>query len=255
MEKLVGYLEAHPGAHVEARFHSPSSAALDVVDALLKSQAGAKKIIPVGPHFDIAHCKPRETNIVSGLQAGFSAIFPADIMTIDQGQRIPDAPSAAADPVTPAPTKPAKGKKAPEPPPKPVFTLGEITVPTLEVQYRVGWTGDVYSEEKSERRFVGIVIDFDVRMRIPDEADTFDFSLQVEPPDTFTVRYSSGVGGPSEGQVYDEMAQRAFDQLTSKMRTVFFRPGSKAFEGARKASSAADAAPSRPTRPPGRTGR
>jgi hypothetical protein len=254
MEKLVGYLEAHPGAHVEARFHSPSSAALDVVDALLKSQSGAKKIIPVGPHFDLAHSTPREANIVKGLQAGFSAIFPADIMTIDQGRRITVEPTPAAAALPKTPAKGAKAKKAPEPPPKPVWTLGDLTAPTLELQYRVGWTGDVYSEEKSERRFVGIVIDFDVSMRIPDEPETFDFSLQVEPPDHFTVRYSSGIGGPTEGQVYDEMAQRAFDQLTDKLRAVFFRPGSKAFEGARPASDARDAAPAKPTRPTGRTG-
>ncbi len=257
MDKLVGYLEAHPGAHVEARFHSPSSAALDVVDTLLKSQSGTKRIAPVGPHFDLAHSKPRESSIVKGLQDGFSAIFPADIMTIDQGKRITVEAPAPADPVTKPPAKGAKGKKAaPEAPPKPVFTLGDITVPTLEVQYRVGWTGDVYSEEKGDRRFVGIVIDFDVAMRIPSETDTFDFSLQVEPPDHFTVRYTGGVGGaggPSEGQVYDQMAQRAFDQLTEKLRAVFFRPGSKAFEGVHKAKDDDDA-PLRPTRSPSRPG-
>jgi hypothetical protein len=144
---------------------------------------------------------------------------------------------------SPAPVTTGSPGGAPEPP-KPVSAPLAIEVPTLEVQYKVGWAGDIYSEEKGDRQFVGIVVNFDVSMRIPDQADAFDFSLEVTPPEHFTVEYSSpfggayggrslpGLGAPSEGQVYDVMASRAFDQLTEKLRVVFFRPGSKAFEGA-----------------------
>lgn len=136
-----------------------------------------------------------------------------------------------------------------------------IDVPTLDIRYKVGWAGDTYSEEKGNRRFVGILVSFNVSMRIPGQPESFDFDLEVTPPEHFTVDYSRPSGrfnaadllgkrpsdGPSEGQVYDVMAERAFDQLTTKLRSVFFRPGSKAFRGTQDPPDNLEAIP----RPPG----
>jgi hypothetical protein len=248
MERLVGYLEAHESSAVEARFHSPSSAKLAIVDTLLQGKLGGAltgggtgRIAAVAPHFDAAHSIPREAEIVKGLAAGFAAVFPADIMAISEGKRVE---FEATPPPPPAPKKPVRGAKkpadddAPAAPALPRIPVSEISLPTLEVQYQVGWSGDMYTEEKGGRRFVGVFVTFDVSMRIPGDKDSFDFALEVTPPDHFSVEYFSNDSvlglpsagdGPSEGKVYDVMAERAFDQLTAKMRGVFFRPGSKAY--------------------------
>jgi hypothetical protein len=133
--------------------------------------------------------------------------------------------------------KPA-GKNPVEPEKTKVDVTG-LTMPTIDIRYRVGWAGDIYSESKGNRQFVGIVVQFHVAMVVPGNNDIFDFDLEIMPPETFTVNYSSygGLlgagkdGGPSEGRVYDVMAARAFDQLSSKLQTVFFRPGFKPKKG------------------------
>lgn len=228
MERLLAYLEEHEDSRVEARFQSPASATLSGVDAVLQSKAKharIERIVPVAPHFDDDHSIPREASIIKNLEAAFSAIFPADIMKLDAGQRL------VAQPEEPSTVLPGARKPAPPASPR------AIQVPTLDVQYKVGWAGELYSEQKGDRHFVGIVVYFDVSMRIPGQAETYDFSLEVTPPDHFSIdeprRRLRGAADdtPSEGRVYDVMAERAFEQLTSKLREVFFRAGSPAFEG------------------------
>jgi hypothetical protein len=130
------------------------------------------------------------------------------------------------------------GKKPAEPE-KPKVDMTGLTVPTIDIRYRVGWAGDIYSESKGNREFVGIVLQFQVAMVVPGETNTFDFDLEIMPPETFTVNYTSSSpgflgasdDGPSEGRVYDVMAARAFEQLSSKLQSVFFRPGFKPKSG------------------------
>ena len=240
MDKLIDHLEKNEANQVEVRFHSPSSASLEAVDTLLKKKSadpsGDGNVIPVAPHFRDSDCIARETVIVTRLGEGFSAIFPSDIMTLANGARIAEKDveeplllGSAAKPV-----KKTAGKAAPQPE-KPKVDVSGLKVPTIDIRYRVGWAGDIYSESKGNRQFVGIVIQFHVAMVVPGESDIFEFDLEVMPPETFTVNYSSyggllgagNDGGPSEGRVYDVMAARAFDQLSTKLQTVFFKPGFK----------------------------
>lgn len=239
MDKLIDNLEKTEANKVEVRFHAPSSASLEAVDTLLKKRAGDPtgdgNVIAVAPHFSDSDCISRESVIVQRLGDGFSTIFPADIMTLATGTRISDKDSE--EPLLlglAAKTAPKKPGAKPTEPAKPAVDMTGITVPTIDIRYRVGWAGDIYSESKGTRKFVGIVIQFHVAMVVPGEKDVFDFDLEVMPPDTFTVNYQSygnllgaNDGGPSEGRVYDVMAARAFDQLSSKLQSVFFRPGFK----------------------------
>lgn len=249
MDKLIDNLEKHEANSVEVRFHSPSSASLEAVDLLLKKRAGDPSgdgsVIPVAPHFSDSDCISREKVIVERLGEGFSAIFPADIMTLSNGARI--AEKDAEEPLllgSAAKITKKPGAKAPPQPEKPKVDMAGLTVPTIDIRYRVGWAGDIYSESKGNRQFVGIVVQFHVAMVVPGEKDVFDFDLEVMPPETFTVNYQSygnllgaNDGGPSEGRVYDVMAARAFEQLSSKLQTVFFKPGFKPKAG--KTGSAA----------------
>jgi hypothetical protein len=239
MDKLIDNLEKTESNKVEVRFHSPSSATLAAVDTLLKQKSGGpigeSKVIAVAPHFSDSDCIARESVIVTRLGEGFSAIFPADIMTLSNGQRI--AEKDVEEPLllgTAAKTQKKPGAKAPAEPEKPKVNMAGITVPTIDIRYRVGWAGDIYSESKGDRQFVGIVMQFHVSMVVPGDTQSFDFDLEVMPPETFTVNYSQYGGllgakddGPSEGRVYDVMAARAFDQLSSKLQSVFFKPGFK----------------------------
>lgn len=237
MDKLIDHLEKNEANKVEVRFHSPSSASLEAVDSLLKLRAGDPggdgNVIAVAPHFTDSDCVTRESVIVTRLGEGFSAIFPADIMTLSSGTRISE--KEAEEPLllgSAAKAIKKPGAKTPPEPQKPKVDMSGLTAPTIDIRYRVGWAGDIYTESKGTRKFVGIVVQFHVAMVIPGENDVFDFSLEVMPPETFTVNYESygnllgsDDGGPSEGRVYDVMAARAFDQLSSKLQSVFFRPG------------------------------
>lgn len=242
MGKLLSHLESHDNGNVEVRFHIPSSGTLRLVDSLLQRRAQSdptiKNLIPVAPHFDEAHSLSREASIVGNLKAGFAAVFPSDVMTIVRGKRIE---------VDSAPPAAPSGEPGSAPAPRSVAALGDITVPTIEVQYRISGGEDLYSEVTGNRQFVGIVVHFDVTMRIPGEPDVLDFALDVAPPSSFLVQYTAprrrehgdlepvddllrqgSRGGPTEGRVYDEMAARAFAQLTKKLREVLFRPDSDA---------------------------
>ena len=92
-------------------------------------------------------------------------------------------------------------------------------------------------------------------MRYPRFSSLFQslrFKLNVAPPDHFTVNYTSSSSrfldqsflkkeGPTDAKVYEVMAARAFDELSMKLRGVFFKEGSDAFDNApRKPKRAVD---------------
>jgi len=255
MEKLLAYLEKNDTARVEVRFEAPSTEKLGKVDELLKSKlggeiAGGGNIVPVAPHFGDKVSVQREAEIVRSLQQGFEKVFPADVMALLQGPRIgPDGKPLAEQPkddrnpidrlknVDYKNTDEVrdildsiKGSGGADITKEPA---SNVPSPTIEVRYEVGWAGDFFTEDKGDRKFVGIVVDFHVAMKIPGETTTLEFDLPVQPPDHFTVDYTNPMygigGGPSEGRVYDVMAARAFDQLSDRMRRVFFKVGSSAY--------------------------
>jgi hypothetical protein len=94
---------------------------------------------------------------------------------------------------------------------------------------------------------VGIVFEFDVLMTIPNNGKLLKLKFKVLPPDTFTVSYDtftnpafgaaikSASQGPSDSLVYEVMALRAFDELSSKVQDQFFvveKPAARAQDGA-----------------------
>jgi hypothetical protein len=170
-------------------------------------------------HFDAAHSAPRENAIVTSLQNGFVRVFPTDVMTLKS---------------TPA----------------------KAATPTMDIAYEVGWSGTTYHGDKSARDFVGIKIDFNLEMHLPDAPQAkrcpptpprpwehpaaeapgalcpLAFELEVKPPQHFTVSYDelapefrtdAVLGGPSDDQVYEVMAAKAFDQLSTKVMAEFFQ--------------------------------
>lgn len=97
--------------------------------------------------------------------------------------------------------------------------------PRIDIDYTVSWPGVTYKH--GGRQFAGVQFDFDVSLRVPG-AQPVRFSLQVKPPKAFPLLGSEPA--PSHSAVYSAMSQRAFDTLSEKLGTAFFRADSKAFQ-------------------------
>ena len=208
MENLVQYEEKEGSPAVEVRFRRRSSASLAAADRIL---AGDGDVAAASSNFDAESMRSREETMVKALQGAFSSVFPADVLPLKLGDPLPE-----------------KDKNLPD-----------IKRPTIFVDYEVGWSGDTYVNKTETRRFVGIKIAFDTVMRAPNYPKDLAFKLTVLPPDRFTVSYDtfsdplygsalSAASGPADTQVYDIMALRAFDQLSTKLSEIFFQVAPKA---------------------------
>lgn len=92
--------------------------------------------------------------------------------------------------------------------------------PVLQVNYEIAPSGQVYRSELTGGQFVGVVVKFDVTFSLPGSATVWRSKLQVLPPDRFQVKGQS----PSDADIYAEMADRAFDQLSAQLNGAFFKP-------------------------------
>ena len=199
VEALLTWLEAHDSPPVQVRFSPPTNETLVAIDSALAQEHS--NVSPIAPHFTDERSMPRENQITEVLQQGFGTIFPGDVISMSHAGRI------------------LPGVVSP--------------VPTVDIAYEVRPSGTTYTDEQNGSEFVGIHVNFDVSMHIPDDPTTHSFSVGVEPPNHFTVSYQDyglgGAGGPSDGAVYSTMSRLAFDRLASSVTMAFFRPGSEAF--------------------------
>lgn len=189
MKRLLDYLEKNDTATVRVLFSPPSTGALAEADAKFQREhSGAGKTVePISPYFGEKSSWPREQSIVSRLNTAFASIFPTDVLTLE-----------------------ASGKEA-----------TPAKEPSVSIVYAVGPSGRVYTSDDGARVFVGIDVAFAMRMRIPNDPSLFDLNLTVSPPERFGYRYQRG-GNQAEA-AYNAMADRAFDEFTSKLQAVFFR--------------------------------
>jgi len=208
VEALLTYMEQHASPPLEVRFRRHNSPSLLLADKVLGQAPSDEpgELASASSHFDAAHAAPREGALISAMQRGFSAVFPADVLPLVKGEDLdPNDASVSAS---------AK--------------------PTIFVDYTAGWSRSTYSN-KSGRRFVGIVFDFDVVMTVPENSNRLNLHFKVQPPDEFSVHYETfsdpsmgaaleASGGPSDSQVYEVMSLRAFDQLSSKIQEELYRP-------------------------------
>ena len=208
---LLTRLEKQDDPRVWVRFQSPSDELLKVVDATNKEKGTTDGLLieAVAPHFSLENSTARETVIRNMMSQGFGAVLPNDVLDLQIGDRL--AKEAQA---------PAEG-------------------PSIEVRYFVTPSGAIYSSSNplntDKRGFVGIRVDFKVAMRIPEREGVIEFDLNVEPPDQFTVTYTSAAfmggvgGGASTSQVYSVMAAKAFEKLADTLKTRIFDKDSEAY--------------------------
>lgn len=199
MEELVAYLEQHDSPPIVVRFRRPLSADLEKADAFYQEKLKGKIFIPIAPNFSVKVSDAREAVIRNQLIKGFSTCFANDVLSFQAG------PNVGEERLTPA----------------------SLTAPVIEIVYEVSPSEKTYVEEGSERVVVGIRIAFDMRLMIPKKSDDFSFGLIVEPPSRFYVEYDSpgqAAGQVGAARIYEQMATRAFDQFSGKLRDVFFKP-------------------------------
>jgi hypothetical protein len=189
MARLIDYLEKNDTATVRVVFSPPSTGTLAQADAFFQREysRGGKIVEPISPYFEPKNASPREGSIVSRLNTAFAAIFPTDVLKLEQGAQ--GATSAKE--------------------------------PSISIAYVVGPSGRAYLSDDNQRVFVGIDVSFGMLMRIPGEGNRFDFNLKVSPPERFGYRVAPGANQAEAA--YNAMAERAFDEFTSKLQRVFFR--------------------------------
>ncbi|MGH8674797.1 MAG: hypothetical protein ACREVG_10845, partial [Burkholderiales bacterium] len=189
MMRLLDYLEKNDMATVRVVFSPPSTGTLAQADALFQREysRGGKIVEPISPYFEPKSSLPREGSIVARLNTAFASIFPTDVLKLERGEQA---------------AQPAKE-------------------PSISIAYVVGPSGRAYSSDDNQRVFVGIDVAFGMRMRIPNDAAPFDFNLKVSPPERFGYRVERGANQAEAA--YNAMAERAFDEFTSKLHGVFFR--------------------------------
>ncbi len=203
MQRLMDVLESAGNPNVQIHFSRPSTSALEELDQRLKLRGGKLgNVIPAASHFTASSAASREARIAAALQVGFRATFPNDVLALQ------------------------------------VNNSANVMPPMLDINYEIEPSGALYTEQNTSpsttaRQFVGLVARFKVTLLVPDSVQRWQFELEVQPPETFTVNYKTQQGqamqGPQDSQVYAVMAERAFEQLASKLRAAFFRTDSDAF--------------------------
>jgi hypothetical protein len=204
---LLDYLEKNDSPPVEVRFRRHNGKTLELADKVLaRDAAGSASFASASSHFEPKDAATREDAVVAAMQRGFGAVFPTDVLALDKGAELDAADGRV----------PSTGK------------------PSVFVDYTVGWSGSTYSDPKEGRHFVGIVFDFDVLMTVPGDGQSLKLKFKVLPPQTFTVSYDTFTNpafgaainaasqGPSDSLVYEVMALRAFDELSSRIQDELF---------------------------------
>jgi hypothetical protein len=143
---------------------------------------------------------------VDQLSKAFAEIFPADVLALKMGPPLPAAGTVPND------------------------------APAILIDYDVVASGMTYSLERFPLKdFVGLKVTFKVSMRVPSTPRSFDFGMEIAPPEHFTVNYQTSsnaalaaLSSPPDERVYEVMAARAFDQLSTKLRNAFFPAAGKA---------------------------
>jgi hypothetical protein len=210
MASLLAHAERTGNPNVPIQFVRPTAEALRGMDDASRLQGARQQglqMIPAAEYFSNDSASAREQRIAGGLRAAFGTIFAHDVLQFS-----------------------AAGSDA-------------ARAPLLLIRYQIDPSGVVYREENGHRGFVGLVARFQAGLAAPDLDTPWRFALDVTPPPQFSVEYKTGGGratGPSDGQVYAIMAERAFDSLSSKIMGALFRPDSVALV---KLDRAADARP------------
>lgn len=175
--------EASGDPRVDIRFARPPAAEITKLDARVSQLApGAAGTAAAASHFQGNTAAQREKRMAEELKSAFGRVFPTDVLTANT---------------------------------TPVTTSNR---PYMAIAYNIRPSGMVYRSEQTGRQFIGVTIGFAAEMQAPEVAPAWRFKLDVLPPERFQVSEKS----PADASVYAVMADRAFDELGSKLVHAFF---------------------------------
>lgn len=218
VERLIAFEEQHDSPGLRVEFRPPRTESLAEMDGVLKEMAEGKyDFAPLAPQFGEETAGGREAEIVTNLSSGFRSVFAEDILHLENGGRIEGELAPRDDRATIEVTyevRPMTDADGPV-----IYLLDEPSyVPDLAMPDQP--PPDELPTNK--RLYMGIEVDFQVKMRVPGHAETRELTLLVQPPERFTV--STGYeGDPTDSGVYSVMTSRAFDQLSERLGSAFFR--------------------------------
>lgn len=176
--------EASGDPRVDVRFVRPSPSEIAKLDARISLLTqGVAGTAAAASHFQGDTVAQREGRMARELQTAFSRVFPADVLTANP------APAAVGS-----------------------------SRPRLSITYTIRQSGKVYKSEQTGRQFIGVTIGFAAEMMAAQNTSPWRFKLEVGPPDRFQVSQRS----PADASVYAVMADRAFDELSTKLVDSFF---------------------------------
>jgi hypothetical protein len=218
VERLIAFEEQHDSPGLRVEFRPPKTESLAAMDDVLKEMAEGKyDFAPLAPQFGEETAGGREAEIVTNLSSGFRSVFAEDILHLENGGRIEGELAPRDDRATIEVTyevRPMSDADGPV-----IYLLDEPSViPDLAMPDQPP-PDDLPT---NKRLYMGIEVDFQVTMRVPGHAETRELTLLVQPPERFTV--STGYeGDPTDSGVYSVMTSRAFDQLSERLGSAFFR--------------------------------
>lgn len=195
---LFKYLELNESPPVMVYFRPPSTEALNKLDTYLASKVQSPKdneFAPIADSFRDSENSFRENTIFVSLKKGFSEIVSEQILQLRSGYRL-------------------NAEK----------TIGN-SKPAMEISYTINPSGSIFSstDATKTRRYVGIEVDFEIKLTIPNYNTPLVFTVTVEPPEHFKVHsVSKSYSSVSDTRVYDTMAKRAFDKLNEDLSRAFF---------------------------------
>jgi hypothetical protein len=190
--KMLEYAKSTGNYKVSVFFICDDQIPTDV-EARLRRATGLSKIVPILPSFTPSMNQAREARILQKIAESFGKVIPGDILQFSLGQG----------------------------------TLQEVK---FTVQYAIRATGDVYYPVSQEKLsavgrdwYTGIGFDWSFFVAVPDEESSrFQFSLQSEPAQLFSVGYTKSTSESSDlipAAVYSAMADSAFDDFGGKLLT------------------------------------
>jgi hypothetical protein len=207
---LFEYAETH-GRPIDVRVRRHRAASMADADAFVADAAAdeaARRSAPVSSAL-AAEAARAEALLVPALERTLRRVFGTDLVALRLGDPL-DGP-------------------APLPGTAP---FGEISAPVIVVDYETAWARAKYDLPDPSARVVGIVVNFDVALQVPEETRVIHFGTTVDPPEALPFEYVPAdpalepLMGPKGvravgARVYARMLVRAFDQLVSRLPSAF----------------------------------
>lgn len=188
--KILDYARRSGRYRVFVRFSADNEIPSDIEDRVRKFE-GVSQVIPILPSFSPTMNQAREARILERISSSFGKVIPGDILQFIGGN--PSARDVA-------------------------FDVGYKILPSGELYYR---EKQEHIPEQQRDWYTGISFNWKFAIAIPDaESSTFQLSLDSEPAQLFQVasEQTSAEGSTlSASEVYDGMADSAFDNFASKL--------------------------------------